>query len=358
MVGILAAFAQMERESIRMRMMMGKEAAARRGKWPGGGVPTGYRVAQDGGLEPDPQYADAVRELFRLSARGYGVRASARLVMERYGVSLAAGAEVNLIKIIRNPIYKGTLAYNGMATAGVHEPLVTEEEWQAAVAALDRRSEALPARRKVGVLTGIIWCGRCGARMSVKKVRQRPRQYVCYSVSKANRSMIRDPACTNKAVHYVEDVDKAVLDAIGSLAADPSALDGMAAKKDEPEAEAGRIRERLAEVARQSARILDLYQAGGASMDDVRPRLEALQAERAALARRLADAEAVRAKEEAVMSEARDALGAWRELADGGTYEERVALVRALIDRVVIDGEDVTVYWRFSPDKSLNNSWL
>jgi site-specific DNA recombinase len=44
MIGILAVFAQLEREQIKERMSMGKEARAKEGKWNGGSsVPIGYR---------------------------------------------------------------------------------------------------------------------------------------------------------------------------------------------------------------------------------------------------------------------------------------------------------------------------
>ena len=43
MIGILAVFAQLEREQFKERSAMGKDARAKAGKWPGGkNVPIGY----------------------------------------------------------------------------------------------------------------------------------------------------------------------------------------------------------------------------------------------------------------------------------------------------------------------------
>ena len=64
MIGILAVFAQLEREQIKERTMVGKEARAKEGKWGGGSTePIGYNynIAKDL-LEVDEYEAMQVRE--------------------------------------------------------------------------------------------------------------------------------------------------------------------------------------------------------------------------------------------------------------------------------------------------------
>ena len=72
MIGILAVFAQLEREKIKERMSMGKAGRNREGKWRGGGnVPIGYRY-EGGELQVDPFEAMQVREAFDLLLSGVG----------------------------------------------------------------------------------------------------------------------------------------------------------------------------------------------------------------------------------------------------------------------------------------------
>ena len=66
MVGILAVFAQLEREQIKERMNMGREARAKEGKWVGvGNSPVGYDYI-DGALQINEFEAVQIRELFEL----------------------------------------------------------------------------------------------------------------------------------------------------------------------------------------------------------------------------------------------------------------------------------------------------
>ena len=71
MIGILAVFAQLEREEIAERMMLGRIASAKEGNWRGGsGVPIGYRYIPKSATEPgrlvvDESEAVQVREVFR-----------------------------------------------------------------------------------------------------------------------------------------------------------------------------------------------------------------------------------------------------------------------------------------------------
>ena len=69
-VGVLAAFAQMERENIKMRTSMGKAAAIRAGKYTGPCAPFGYQYQfkENGKREiiPDPYSSMIVKEIYSL----------------------------------------------------------------------------------------------------------------------------------------------------------------------------------------------------------------------------------------------------------------------------------------------------
>ena len=89
-VGILAAFAQMERENIKSRMMMGKHAGLKEGRYFSGRAPIGYQYQmQPNGrlaLAVDPYTSKAVQDMFRLYASGKSESAAAGYVQEKYGL--------------------------------------------------------------------------------------------------------------------------------------------------------------------------------------------------------------------------------------------------------------------------------
>jgi site-specific DNA recombinase len=73
MVGILAVFAQLEREQIKERMSMGKEARAKEGKWHGGVNPIGYDYI-DGQLVINDYAAMQIKEVYERFLDGEPLR--------------------------------------------------------------------------------------------------------------------------------------------------------------------------------------------------------------------------------------------------------------------------------------------
>ena len=73
MVGILSVFAQMERETITERTLMGHAGRAEDGYWHGGGTdPIGYDYI-DGELVVNEEEAEQVRDVYALFASGFSV---------------------------------------------------------------------------------------------------------------------------------------------------------------------------------------------------------------------------------------------------------------------------------------------
>jgi site-specific DNA recombinase len=129
------------------RIAAGMAAKAGRGE-PAGPVPLGYKKVRprDGGVhvELDEAVAPLVREAFRLAAlRANNLRAVVAALSERglaskRGVPLSATA---LWRILTNPFYFGRIRYADETLEGVHEPLVTEAEF-------NRVQERLADRRR------------------------------------------------------------------------------------------------------------------------------------------------------------------------------------------------------------------
>lgn len=359
-VGILAAFAQMERENIKARMMMGRQASVKSGNYCSGVTPIGYRSEQkENGkhaLVADPYSSLIVKDMYRLYNTGYSLGDIGAYLQGKYGIykTLArneAGAACS--KIMRNPVYAGRVHMNGKVYAGKHEALVAPEEWQRANDRLAKNKRTITRlySKGKGLLSGFLFCGCCGGRLAVRGWgwgKEMKQKYVCYSVARSSKRMIRDPNCTNrKKIYDVSELDALILDEIKKLSLDPDALDALIEEKREAPDEAPEgFAERLTEVEKQITRILNLYQTGVVELEEIQERLAALKDERAKLQENL-DALAAESSGKMSKADALSALGSFSAVIDGGNPDELFALVHSLIEKVVILNEEITIHWAF-----------
>ena len=360
-VGILAAFAQMERENIKSRMMMGKQAGLKEGRYFSSRAPIGYQFEmQPNGklaLVVDLYTSKAVRDMFRIYASGKSESAVAGYIQEKYGLfpKLDRHSAVGRIsRIMRNPVYMGKVRMKDQCYEGRHAPLVDAELWQAVN---ERLSQNLQAFKRSyggsdGLLCGLLFCGDCGARMAIrswkKKSGEKVKKYMCYSVSRATPAMIRSENCSNRKKHLtLAELDALVLEEIKKLALNPAALDPLIKESAEEAApDLPVFQERMASVEKQITRLLNLYQSGVVELEEIQDRLSALKEERETVQKRLDEAEKASSgklsKEAAIASLA--SLGAVIESGDNAALYD---LVHILIEKVVYLNGDITIYWAF-----------
>lgn len=341
MIGILAVFAQLEREKIKERMSMGKAGRNREGKWRGGGnVPIGYRYI-DGQLVPDPYEAMQIREMFADFIGGVGTYQIAKGFGQKgYTTSYGTWNSQRVRLCLMNPVYAGMVKWDGVVCQGSHEALVSKEDFDSI------QPRLLAAKRPAGpkspsLLGGLVWCKRCGARYICTRKANKKRYYSCHSRAKYNLDMVKDPNCKN--AHVLEDdLDKIVLDQIRTLVLDPSALEEPheAPKDDRRKI----ITAEIQKLNTQRSRLLDLYAQGDFDPEELRQKLEPLTERRDRLQAELDSIP----EEDDRQKTALDAIRTFGQFIDSGTKEEVRALVEALIDRIEIDGDDVFIHWTFS----------
>ena len=208
-LGMMAVFAQLERETIVERIKIAKKESAKQGRFMGGPIPYGYRYNfKTKTLEIDEMQAKTVRWIDDQYLEGkYGYKHTSEN-LERRGIPGPTNMRWNSVcvrKILTNPVYAGLTRHGDDLYTGKHEAVIEPEKWQE-VQALIKNRGAVRAAASVhtGLLSGIIWCGECGARMRVKNVWQNypckdpkkvVRYYVCYSQDGSSKHMIRDPNC-------------------------------------------------------------------------------------------------------------------------------------------------------------------
>ena len=355
-IGVLAAFAQMERENIKMRTMMGRQASARAGKFTGCKAPFGYQwnILDNGKREiiPDPYASIIVNEIYDLYNTGLTIKETTRRVMDKYGcfTHMAAGTQAGYVgRLMSNPVYAGNVRMNGEIFEGMHQALVTMETWGAANDRLSKNiSFTQRGRARVGLVSGLIFCGCCGSRMSARiwgNPEKYPHRYMCYSVSRSCRNMQRDVNCTNRKHFTVPELDQLILDEISKLAADPDAIDSLMGKPEE-EDKAGPVAERLEEVEKQINRLLNLYQTGVLDLEELQPRIADLKKERGSLTDCLEEMKEEDRK--LSKSSALEIARAFPDAVAAGDEDELRRLIASLIDKIVILNREITIYWKFA----------
>ena len=359
-VGILAAFAQMERENIKARLMMGKQAGLKEGNYYSGITPIGYKSElQENGkrsLVVDPFSSRVVKDMYKLYSSGRSLGEIGDYVQKKYGVYAdrdRRSAADQCGRVLRNPVYAGRVFMNDLEYSGKHEALVSPEVWQKVN---DRLSQNKKAYKRAysgsdGLLSGLLFCGDCGARMSIRQwgwKTSKVNKYICYSVSRCSKRMIKSDSCSNRKEHFtVSDLDALVLEEIKKLALDPAALDALVEENaGEAPPDLGAFRERLGNVEKQITRLLNLYQTGIVGLEEIQDRLSALKEERKAAQKCLEEAEA---EDSGKMSkgEAAAALASLSGIIEAGDGDGLYALVHSLIEKVVVLNGNVTIYWAF-----------
>ncbi len=215
MVGILSVFAQLERSQIAERMMMGKDAKVKDGFYLGHArAPIGYDYdASTGMLIPNEYEAAQVREIFRMfTEENLPILAIQRYMNQNYSTRYGNySVDSTIRKILSNPVYTGRFSYKGEIYESTHEPIIDDDTFEKAGELLNIRKESLnqlsavPFARTT-LLSGLIWCGRCGARFGGdtrtygKDDETYKRKIYCCYTRKKNPRMMTAKSCKMRFV--------------------------------------------------------------------------------------------------------------------------------------------------------------
>ncbi len=208
MLGILSAFAQLERENIRERTSMGMKERVKSGYWMGGGrVPFGYDYDKKLGILVPNSDAETVKRVYDLYLKGYSTNSIARMLNLSY--------ERLARQILTRKTNAGYIVYKGEEFLGKHAPLISPETYEKAMEIMKKRSK----RRKTDagyLLTGLVKCGYCGAGMRYQKWGKKGYKLVCYSHDKSKPHMVKDPDCQNEGI-WAEEIEDIVLNDLFSI---------------------------------------------------------------------------------------------------------------------------------------------
>jgi site-specific DNA recombinase len=397
------AFAEYERTKIVERTRRGKLYKARLGLFVWPGPPAyGFRITRGPkGTPPavshDEREASWVRKMFQwVIEEGFSARQVAKR-LNRLGVEPRRGACWNqgtVQGILRNSAYAGTVYYNRKESA---EPrrrrnptayprnwksshrLRPREEWiPVPVPALisselqeralaEIRTHRWKLERKTlypFLLRALVHCGKCGRRMEAMTTRSKgPRHtrggrewYPYYECPRTHHSPEDTGHLTKCDARRVraDRLDEVVWQSLGEFLRKPEVLkveiatyaEGRRTSSKSEESEDKRLGERVRQLERQRSRLVDAFQAGLLDVKELRLRGERLEVELGEVRRRQEELGALRAsgaRADEVFREVEVFCARLRQGFDRLTFEERVRVVKWLVERVVVKEGEVTV---------------
>ena len=332
MLGMMSVFAQLERETIRERTRMGMLGRLKEGYWPGGArTPFGYDYdSAQGTLVPN---ADAARveRCFELLIAGYSPDNIARMLGFKYDNTVR--------NILGRKTYLGLIEYNGVCYPGRHAPLVSQEVFARAQRILDQRAAKREWTSQY-LLTGLLVCGRCGAKMRYQKWGNAGVKIVCYSQQRSKPYLVKDPDCD--APHYwADEIEQKVVEIMMARRVEQSA-DGHPAPIGAQNALDG-LRARLDAEKYKLKRLYALYASGDDALleliDEQRDIVTGIEKSIAAEEEKLRSTRQLQSSCENIST----ILDAW----DIMNYAERRAVVLEWINAVIVSEGRITVDFKF-----------
>ena len=325
MIGILSAFAQLERENIFLRTRMGMVERVKQGFWPGGGkIPFGYDYDAAKGILVPNSDADTVREIYARYLEGQSTGRIARELGLKY--------EHLVRQILLRESNTGVIVYKGERYPGRHEPLVDKQTFARAMRRLQKPDK--PRAAEGGkLLTGLLVCGHCGAKMRYQKWGRAGDKLVCYSRDKSKPHLVHDANCPNRGV-MAREVEAVVVRDLSRLAAAPAPARSRAGDETA-------CRRALDRAQRKLRRLYELYAEG--EDDTLREAIEQARRERVRAEQALEDAR--QAAQQQDTTEAYSALQTIGSSWDKLTAHERQALVRACVQKIVLQNGKMEIYY-------------
>jgi site-specific DNA recombinase len=341
MIGILSVFAQLEKDQITERFTMGRIGRAKNGYYHGGPTPpTGYDY-HNGRLVINEYEAMQVREVFERFLKGQSINSIRAYMSEHYTNKYGNWKSHTLVlNILKNSTYTGKVKFKGSEYIGIHKPIISEKTYNSAQKLLNspdrENSKTAPQKspfRADNLLTGLLICGKCHAGFCGNHG-----FYTCYSRGKTDKKKIKDPYCKNKK-WPIKELDKLVTDEILSFDFDKAFF--VNKKNNSPLPDPDSINKRIAEIDKQISRIIDLYQIGSLSTEQISERIEILKKERNALSRQPV------LKAKVNIEGDRDIFLLAKYLFTSGTLYEKRLFVRSLVDRITINDNELDFQWNF-----------
>lgn len=286
MHGMLASMSEFYSQNLATEIKKGMSQKVKKGGHPGK-APVGYlnlREVHKGTeirtIGVDPERAPLVRWAFDAYASGNYSLGQLTEELEGRGLTTRPTPKFpakplvvrHLNNLLRNPFYVGMVTWQGAQHPGTHEPLVSIKTFANVQAILDSRNQASERMRaRPHYLKGMIFCGRCGERLSFSRSRGNGGEYD-YFYCRGRHSGRKE---CDLPFMPVEQVEEAVAVHYRSVELSPTTIERLSnelltAMKEHTAGsvkEADRQRKRITQLEHERRQLLQAHLAGAIAID-------------------------------------------------------------------------------------------
>lgn len=214
---MMAVFAQLDKNTMMLRMRGGMLERVKQGYWMGGGnLPYCYSYSKEQGiLIPIPERAEQARKALELFISG----CSDDKIKDICGFKL----ESVVRKVLTSVVNIGMIPYKGKIYQGRHEPIFDRERFELAKELRQsRRKNKASCITEPNLLTGLCYCGVCGCAMRYQKWTHEKHKIYCMSRNKSMNYLPNYNANCDNSLGWADEIEKQVEQEILKISLDLS----------------------------------------------------------------------------------------------------------------------------------------
>lgn len=203
---MMAVFAQLDKNTMLLRMRGGMLERVKQGYWMGGGnTPYCYSYSKETGtLVPIPERKKQANEAINLFLQGY----SDVKIRDMLGFK----SEMVVRSLLTSLVNIGYIPYKGKIYKGKHEPIFEIDKFNLAqeVRKNRRKKKTTCINKEPNLLTGLCYCGVCGCSMRYQKWTHGKHKIYCMSRNKSMSYLPNYDANCNNSLEWAVDIEKQV----------------------------------------------------------------------------------------------------------------------------------------------------
>lgn len=276
--------------NLREEVRKGMDEKVAQGGWPHL-APTGYRNDKNTRtLVVDPETAPLVRWAFERYSSGEVSLATLVDELRAKGFRSRSGkcmGVAGLHKLLKNPIYTGSIRYKGAEYPGTHEPIITRELFDATAAVFAPNMANPKVTKHSFALRDYLVCSECGCKITAENQKGHVYYRCTHGKGRAacsQRKYTREEILMQQVDEILRSIE-ITSDIVEMLVADSRALD--ADERVNGSSEVKRLSCAISELDTKASRLLDGYLEGVVPSDAYRTKVDEISIERRAFEQRL-----------------------------------------------------------------------
>lgn len=326
---MMAVFAQLDKNTMMLRMHGGMLERVKQGYWMGGGnLPYCYSYSKEQGiLVPIPERAEQARKALELFISG----CSDDKIKDICGFKI----ESVVRKVLTSVVNIGMIPYKGKIYQGRHEPIFDRERFELAKELRQsRRKNKASCITEPNLLTGLCYCGVCGCAMRYQKWTHGKHKIYCMSRNKAMAYLPNhNPDCSN-SLEWADDIEEQVEREMLKISLDLSSY-----KPKEKETKLDIMQSQLDKEQTKLKRLYGLYADGN---DTVLSMIKELEGNISAIKENIAEERknfSARQKNAIVYDEIKKLADVW----DSIDKKQKNMILKTIIDKIIIVNGNIEI---------------